>query len=138
MNLLVVGALQDIGTRKQEFVLPRLQTRMKAFYISAGATPELASAMRLLGARNAGAAPPVADVGIPSAVEILPQAPLQTLAPAPLQAVLAAAAALPAGPLAAGASAAGPQGSAAVGWRVSLPFAGDCPASFCFNECSDN
>ncbi|KAK9916747.1 hypothetical protein WJX75_006528 [Coccomyxa subellipsoidea] len=92
--------------------------------LAAGASPELAAAMRLLGARNAGAAPPTANASSPSAGEISPQMPVQALAAAPVQAT-AAAVAESSAPAVAVASAPGPQGLAAVGWRVSLPFAGD-------------
>ena len=79
--------------------------------------------MRLLGARNAGAAPPTANASSPSAGEIPPQMPVQALTAAPVQAT-AAAVAESSAPAVAVASAPGPQGLAAVGWRVSLPFAG--------------
>ena len=80
--------------------------------------------MRLLGARNAGAAPPTANASSPSAGEIPLQMPVQALAAAPVQATAAAVAESSAPAAVAVASAPGPQGLAAVGWRVSLPFAG--------------
>ncbi|CAL8467270.1 g6807 [Coccomyxa elongata] len=107
---------------------------------AAGATPELASAMRLLGATNAGAAPPLPELAIPSFEAFPVESPVQAPgAPPPLPPIppdlLQAAAAMAPMPAAAvpavapasanGASAAGPQGIAAVGWRVTVPFEGD-------------
>ncbi len=97
--------------------------------------------MRLLGATNAGAAPPLPDLAIPSFEAFPVEPPIQApggpppLPPIPPDLLQAAAAmapmpaavppALAVEPAsAAGASAAGPQGIAAVGWRVTLPFEG--------------
>ncbi len=102
--------------------------------------------MRLLGATNAGAAPPLPKLAIPSfeafPVELPVQAPgapppLPPIPPDLLQAAAAmapmpaAAVPAPAPASANGASAAGPQGIAAVGWRVTVPFEGEQHIALC-------